>query len=203
VRRRRLSTSAPNAVVTATSGPGMADHRHVRVDPRTRHIETERLVLRPWQLDDDIAACAIYGAPEVSRWLCPVLPAIADAAGMRATLVRWIADTAAEGLPLGRWAVIEKSSQQLVGGVALLPLPPGCTDLEIGWQVAPSAWAADTVRKPATPWRTRPSSTQESLRFSPSCGPAITRASLRRAGSVWSGSARLTSTTACFSRFIA
>jgi RimJ/RimL family protein N-acetyltransferase len=119
---------------------GVADHRHVRVDPRTGRIETHRLVLRPWQLDDDVAACEIYGASEVSRWLCPVLPAVADPAQMRATLARWIADTAAEGLPLGRWAVTEKSSQQLIGGVALLPLPPGCTDLEIGWQVAPAAW---------------------------------------------------------------
>jgi RimJ/RimL family protein N-acetyltransferase len=118
----------------------MPDHRHVQVDPRTRRIETERLVLRPWRLDDDVAACAIYGAPEVSRWLCPMLPAVADPADMRTTLARWIADTDTEGLPLGRWAVTEKSSQQLVGGVALLPLPPGCTDLEIGWQVAPSAW---------------------------------------------------------------
>ena len=24
--------------------------------------------------------------------------------------------------------------------MALLPLPPGCTDLEIGWQVAPTLW---------------------------------------------------------------
>jgi RimJ/RimL family protein N-acetyltransferase len=119
---------------------GVADHRHVRVDPRTGRIETHRLVLRPWQLDDDVAACEIYGASEVSRWLCPVLPAVADPAQMRATLARWIADTAAEGLPLGRWAVTEKSSQQLIGGAALLPLPPGCTDLEIGWQVAPAAW---------------------------------------------------------------
>jgi RimJ/RimL family protein N-acetyltransferase len=118
----------------------MPSHRHVRVDPRTRRIETERLVLRPWQLDDAVAASEIYGAPEVSRWLCPVLPAVADPADMRATLARWIADTDTGGLPLGRWAVTEKSSQQLVGGVALLPLPPGCTDLEIGWQIAPSAW---------------------------------------------------------------
>jgi RimJ/RimL family protein N-acetyltransferase len=28
----------------------------------------------------------------------------------------------------------------LIGGVALLPLPPGRTDLEIGWQVAPTLW---------------------------------------------------------------
>lgn len=33
-----------------------------------------------------------------------------------------------------------RGSGELIGGVALLPLPPGCTELEIGWQVAPKLW---------------------------------------------------------------
>jgi RimJ/RimL family protein N-acetyltransferase len=118
----------------------MTNHRHVQFDPQTRQIETHRLVLRPWRLDDDDAAYAIYGAPEVSRWLCPAMPTVTDADQMRATLARWIADTEADGPSLGRWAVTVKSSQTLIGGVALLPLPPGRTDLEIGWQLAPGAW---------------------------------------------------------------
>jgi RimJ/RimL family protein N-acetyltransferase len=28
----------------------------------------------------------------------------------------------------------------VIGGVALLPLPPECTDLEIGWQLEPGEW---------------------------------------------------------------
>jgi hypothetical protein len=46
----------------------------------------------------------------------------------------------AAGLPLGRWAITDRESGDLIGGVALLPLPPGRTDLEIGWQVAPTLW---------------------------------------------------------------
>lgn len=80
------------------------------------------------------------GAPEVSRWLCPALPLISDAARMRQLLGAWIAECDATGLPLGRWVITDRASGDLIGGVALLPLPPGRTDLEIGWQVAPALW---------------------------------------------------------------
>lgn len=118
----------------------MVEHRHVEWDADTRHIRTLRLVLRPWQLDDDLAAHAIYGSPEVARWLYPVMPPIVDRAQMRRVLGSWIGESDATGLPLGRWAIADKYSGDVIGGVALLPLPPGGTDLEIAWQVSPKAW---------------------------------------------------------------
>ena len=127
------------------------ENRHVEVDPESRRIHTHRLMLRPWHIDDEIAACAIYGAREVARWLCPALPATVDRSDMRthsAHLDRREGDAA--GLPLGRWAITEKQSGQVIGGVALLPLPPERTDLEIGWQVAPAMRGLGTARRPAT-----------------------------------------------------
>lgn len=118
----------------------MAEHRHVEIDPESRRIQTARLVLHPWRLDDDIAACAIYGAEEVAHWLSPALPGPIDHSDMRRMLSAWMAESDAAGLPLGRWAITDKRSGQVIGGVALLPLPPGCSDLEIGWQVAPAMW---------------------------------------------------------------
>lgn len=118
----------------------MVEHHHVVWDAGTRRITTPRLILRPWRLDDDLAAYAIYGAPEVARWLCPALPPIADTIEMRRVLAAWIAESDPTGLPLGRWAITDKSSGGVLGGVALLPLPPGDTDLEIGWQLSPNAW---------------------------------------------------------------
>jgi len=87
-----------------------------------------------------ISACGIYGAPEVSRWLSPALPLITDRQQMRQILGAWIAESDAANLPQGRWAITDRDSGELIGGVALLPLPPGCTDLEIGWQVSPKLW---------------------------------------------------------------
>lgn len=118
----------------------MVEHHHVDWDAGTRRIETPRLVLRPWELDDDLAAYAIYGAPEVARWLCPALPPIPDAMVMRHVLAAWIAESDPTGLPLGRWAITDNTAGDVIGGVAVLPLPPGGTDLEIGWQLSPNAW---------------------------------------------------------------
>lgn len=118
----------------------MDERRHVEWNPDTRNIYTSRLLLRPWRFDDDVAAYGIYGAPEVSRWLSPALPLITDEAHMRRLLGTWITESDAAALPLGRWAITDRTSGDLIGGVALLPLPPGCTDLEIGWQVAPQRW---------------------------------------------------------------
>jgi RimJ/RimL family protein N-acetyltransferase len=118
----------------------VVDHPHVELDNRARQIQTRRLLLRPWLPDDGHGAFQIYSAPAVARWLCPALPPIVDQNDMRRLLEVWIAESDATGMPLGRWAITEKQSGQVIGGVALLPLPPGCTDLEIGWQLAPGRW---------------------------------------------------------------
>jgi RimJ/RimL family protein N-acetyltransferase len=101
-------------------------------------IRSERLVLRPWSLDDAPAALAVYGAGDVARWLSPAMDRVPDAEAMRALLQRWLF----EGLvaPQGRWAVERADTAELIGGVAVLPLPPEGDDLEIAWQLAPQAW---------------------------------------------------------------
>ena len=68
------------------------------------------------------------------------MPRVADRNQMRLLLARWIAQHDDAGRPLGRWAIETRDSGLVVGAVALLPLPPGCTDLEIGWQITPAAW---------------------------------------------------------------
>ncbi|OBA59507.1 GCN5 family acetyltransferase [Mycobacterium sp. 1100029.7] len=118
----------------------MVEHHHAESDPDTWHIRTPRLVLRPWRLDDDLAAHAVYGASEVARWLCPAMPPIGDVTEMRGVLGTWIAECDTTALPRGRWAITDKRSGDVIGGVALLPLPPGGTDLEIGWQLSPKTW---------------------------------------------------------------
>ncbi|WP_244899445.1 GNAT family N-acetyltransferase [Mycobacterium sherrisii] len=133
----------------------MDEHRHVEWDPNTRRIYTARLLLRPWQLDDDTAASRIYGAPEVARWLSPALPHVTDEAQMRRLLGTWITESDAARLPLGRWAIADRASGDLIGGVALLPLPPLCTDLEIGWQVAPMWWGHGYGAEAGHEWHIR------------------------------------------------
>jgi RimJ/RimL family protein N-acetyltransferase len=118
----------------------MANHRHVQCDTATRHIRTDRLLLRPWSLGDIPAAYSIYGAPEVSRWLCPAMSPVAGEAELGSLLTAWIGQSEATAMPQGRWAITDANSGEVVGGVALLPLPPVCDDLEIAWQISPAMW---------------------------------------------------------------
>lgn len=117
----------------------MSDHED-RVVIEGSRIRAPRLILRPWTPGDAEAALAIYGAGDVARWLTPAMEQVPDVTAMRALIEDWIARC--EGLepPQGRWAVELRETGELVGGVSLLPMPPHGIDLEIGWQLAPTAW---------------------------------------------------------------
>jgi RimJ/RimL family protein N-acetyltransferase len=123
-----------------TVGDGMTAEPGLEWDPVTRYIRTSRLLLRPWRISDVAAAWRAYGAPEVARWLCPALPSITNELEAQALLTAWIGESDATDMPLGRWAITDRASSDVIGGVALLPLPPERTDLEIGWQVCPELW---------------------------------------------------------------
>ncbi len=101
-------------------------------------VRTDRLRLRPWSPDDADAALAVYGVEDVSRWLSPAMDRVPDLDAMRDLLASWTR----EGLsaPQGRWAVELAETGELVGGVGVLPLPPGGEDLEVAWQLAPPFW---------------------------------------------------------------
>jgi RimJ/RimL family protein N-acetyltransferase len=103
-----------------------------------RRIRTPRLLLRPWAAEDAAAALAVFGDERVARWLAPAVGRVPDVETMRALLARWVGERVAS--PSGRWAVEVAESGQLVGAVALLPLPPDKIDFEVGWQLAPGAW---------------------------------------------------------------
>jgi RimJ/RimL family protein N-acetyltransferase len=103
-------------------------------------LTSRRLLLRPWTVDDADAAFAVYSHEEVSRWLSPAMDAVRDAHEMRLVLQHWVAENHRSAAPTGRWAVELIEDGRVIGGVTLLYLPPGGTDLEIGWQLAPESW---------------------------------------------------------------
>jgi RimJ/RimL family protein N-acetyltransferase len=103
-----------------------------------RRIRSPRLILRPWSPDDAEAALAIYGSEQVTRWLSPAMGRVDDAAAMARVIDGWLADPLPA--PAGRWALELTGTGELVGSVVLLPLPPESSDLQVGWQLAPSAW---------------------------------------------------------------
>ena len=101
---------------------------------------TDRLLLRPWRLDDAKSALGVYGTPDVARWLSPAMDNVPDEAAMRLVLQQWIAEDSRRIPPAGRWAIERKDDARVVGGAVLLPLPPDNVDLEMGWELHPDAW---------------------------------------------------------------
>jgi RimJ/RimL family protein N-acetyltransferase len=100
-------------------------------------LSTDRLVLRPWRVDDAPVALGIYQAAEVARWLVPVMERVADEAAMGAVLQRWLDEAEQLEEPAGRWAIEQDGA--VIGGATLLPLAPD-DEYEIGWQLHPDAW---------------------------------------------------------------
>lgn len=115
----------------------VADLPHrVRIDGPI--IETQRLILRPWQLTDADEALAIFGAEDVTRWLAPALDRVSDASAMRDRISSW--QTPAGPPPLGHWAIVDHETGQVIGSGQIIPMPPENTDLLIGYEITPSQW---------------------------------------------------------------
>lgn len=95
-------------------------------------IETGRLLLRPFETDDAIAAHAWFGDPLVMQY-APGGPD-ANLARTRERLARYQAHQARHGF--SKWLVCERSSGQPIGDAGLLIVEGD--DLPIAWRADPS-----------------------------------------------------------------
>jgi RimJ/RimL family protein N-acetyltransferase len=108
-------------------------------------LATERLELRAWRPTDAAAVVEIFGFDEVLRNLGdpahPSTPPDLDRA--ERTVAKWSEIGEPEGR--GFWAVTERGSDRVIGGILLLTLDPldgAATEeaVEIGWWLHPDAW---------------------------------------------------------------
>jgi len=100
-------------------------------------FETERFWVRRWTAEDAEAAFAIYGDPEVWRYMGGG-PGDADVAQSRRGLERIVRRYEELG-SLGMWAIVEKASGEIVGSVELVPLEGG-PEIEVGYHLARRHW---------------------------------------------------------------
>jgi [ribosomal protein S5]-alanine N-acetyltransferase len=101
--------------------------------------ETERLIVRPWQLDDAEDAFAIYNDPEVTRYLAGSVYQ-ESIEQTRAWLARLIAKEAGME-PLGFWPVVERATDRVIGHALLQYAKINGEDrVELGYGFARASW---------------------------------------------------------------
>jgi [ribosomal protein S5]-alanine N-acetyltransferase len=105
----------------------------------SRLIVTPRLVIRPWQPGDAPAAARIYTDESVAGWLLPPHPAPQSEAEIRDQLSLWCQERGEDRVP-GHWAVTERASATVIGGLSLQYLPPDGGSLTISGALVPGAW---------------------------------------------------------------
>lgn len=83
-------------------------------------IETERLSVRPWRVEEVDRFVDMYRRPEVVRWFPSARTMEPEEALER--IERNLARLA-EDPRLGRWAIVDRSRDMPVGTIILTPLP--------------------------------------------------------------------------------
>jgi ribosomal-protein-alanine N-acetyltransferase len=97
-------------------------------------METERLLLQKWESDDASDAFAIWGDPEVMRY---VGEALANLDAAKRTLRR--AAEAQERHGVSLWAVVEKGTGEIIGACGFHVLADG-PELELAYHFKRSHW---------------------------------------------------------------
>jgi RimJ/RimL family protein N-acetyltransferase len=100
-------------------------------------VETDRLVIRPWRLDEADRFFDMYRRVEVVRWFAarPMQDRREAVERIEHNIARLAADPR-----FGAWAVVERSSGVPAGTVMLKPVPDGDGEIEIGWHLHPDRW---------------------------------------------------------------
>jgi RimJ/RimL family protein N-acetyltransferase len=101
--------------------------------------ETERLVIRPWRLEEADRLYDVQRRIEVVKWLGPVPNPMTHRDQAVARIEQWAEGLAADPR-FGAWAAVERSSGIPAGTVLLKPLPDGEGEVEIGWHFHPDSW---------------------------------------------------------------
>jgi len=134
--RSRAESAATPPTLDAIIDRSTAD----RVDVQVDQIISNRIVLRPWTLDDTDSALSIYQDVGVTRWTRPFIQPVADRNSMRHRLDAWMSQSNRLPHPQGRWAMELADSGALVGGAALLNLKFDDQELlAMSCELAPSA----------------------------------------------------------------
>ena len=124
----------PEAAREASDVPGAGDDAPNQRDPFP--LETERLLLRPFEPSDADAMFATWGDPEAMRWIPS--GAHPDVETSRGRIGRFIEHQAAHGFSL--WPVVEKATGTVLGDCGLILVEWTGPDVELAYRFGRAAW---------------------------------------------------------------
>ena len=104
-------------------------------------IETERLRLRHWRIEDAQGALEVYNNARVMTFINP-LPEYKPRTleEQQESLVKYTALYEESEDGRGFWAVEEKESGRIAGTILLKPIPGHESMVEVGWHLGEFAW---------------------------------------------------------------
>lgn len=102
-------------------------------------FETERLIVRPWTLEDIDDGFMIYGDPDVMRYLGAGNNAPETVEAFLPRLEGIINRNILCPTGMGLWALELKESGTVIGSVILKPLPES-EKIEVGWHIRQDHW---------------------------------------------------------------
>ncbi|MDZ5622973.1 GNAT family N-acetyltransferase [Nocardioides bizhenqiangii] len=105
-----------------------------------QNLETERLILRPWQHDDAPRLLDILSRIEVMKWLGDGPPKLMKDLEEAHERIDKYAERSVEP-PRGIWAIEPKAGGEPRGTALLVTLPDAEDgEVEIGWHLHPDSW---------------------------------------------------------------
>jgi ribosomal-protein-alanine N-acetyltransferase len=107
---------------------------------KTIHIETERLLIRPFTLADLPAFHAMVSHPEVMAFLPEDIMSLEEAKGILSWLIESYAVNTREAIRKFTVAVVHRNSGKIIGWVGLGPLEFEPTEIELSYGISQEHW---------------------------------------------------------------
>ena len=98
-------------------------------------FETERLIIRQYTEEDKDNIFLMGGNEEVMRYIRPVSTKEESDKFLLENIEAY-----KKNPNMGRWAAIEKNTEQFVGSFAIIPIPDDVEKIQLGYSFLPEQW---------------------------------------------------------------